>query len=178
MTSRSAWKNSERRHSRLIGTERAPLSGSNGKITASDSLSRYWFLETKHRTDFPLYIDFGRIVAKANDLGRKPLMVFNSEGSQFAVLKFRDFSEMAYPEPHDPDPASVFLSPKWYIQMRYEKQFPFKQLFSETAEKARLEGKVPIVGIHVSGKRNDMLLTTLEIFLAHLIPGDAATLTA
>ena len=168
MTSRGAWKNTERRHSGHLGTTRAPLSGSNGKVTASDSMSDYWFLETKHRTNFPFYREFSRAIEKANCMKRRPIVVFNIDRDQFAILKFRDFAGAVSPAAHEPDPAELFLSGKWYIQMRYEKQFPFRQLFLETAKKASLEGKIPIVGIHVSGKKNDMLLTGLDILLRHL----------
>ena len=45
---RSTWKKSERRAAKLFGAERAALSGSNGKLTASDSTHDRIFLESKH----------------------------------------------------------------------------------------------------------------------------------
>lgn len=43
------WKNNEREIARWFGVERNPLSGSNSKHTASDSLHEILFIETKRR---------------------------------------------------------------------------------------------------------------------------------
>ena len=39
------WKARERQVAKLLGTERTPLSGGNGKQTRSDSLSAEFFVE-------------------------------------------------------------------------------------------------------------------------------------
>lgn len=44
------WKAVERKIARFFGTERAPGSGSSGKITASDTLHPKLFIEIKHRS--------------------------------------------------------------------------------------------------------------------------------
>jgi len=49
MAAKSTWKNVERRVAGLFDSERCPLSGGNSKITRSDSLHPYLFVETKYR---------------------------------------------------------------------------------------------------------------------------------
>ncbi len=44
-----SWKRAEQRAAAKFGAKRAPLSGSNGGVTASDSLSSSCFIETKYR---------------------------------------------------------------------------------------------------------------------------------
>ncbi len=43
------WKKAEQRAAAKFGTRRAPLSGSNGGVTGSDSLSESCYIETKYR---------------------------------------------------------------------------------------------------------------------------------
>ncbi len=176
MTSRNAWKNTERRHSRLIGTTRTPLSGSNGKVTSSDSFSNYWYLESKHRSSFPVFEGFMEISGKALDRDLKPAIVYHKTGfhnpfaDRFVMMKFMDFvssTDAIHPAAHEPDLEAFFLG-KWYLEHRYVGDPPLLTLFNETAVKATEEGKVPIIGIHVSGRKTDLVFTSLDIFLRHV----------
>ena len=49
MTHKSTWKQRERNIAKFFGTERTPLSGGNGKVTRSDTLSDSLFVEAKLR---------------------------------------------------------------------------------------------------------------------------------
>ena len=43
------WKAAERRVAKFFGSTRNPLSGENSKHTGSDTLSEFFFIETKYR---------------------------------------------------------------------------------------------------------------------------------
>ena len=177
MTSRNAWKNTERRHSRLIGTTRTPLSGSNGKVTSSDSFSNYWYLESKHRSSFPAFEGFMEVSERALGRNLKPAIVYHKTGfhnpfaDRFVMMKFMDFvssTAAIHPAAHESDLESFFLG-NWYIENRYVSDPPLLTLFNDTSVKAAQEDKVPIIGIHVSGRKTDLVFTSLDIFLRHVI---------
>lgn len=69
-----AWKQAERRAARLFGSQRTPLSGSNGGITASDSLHSKLFLETKYRVRHAAWTLFDSVRKLAQREGKIPVV--------------------------------------------------------------------------------------------------------
>jgi hypothetical protein len=162
-----AWKASERRNSRKIdNVGRTPLSGSNGAITASDSLSEYWFLENKLRANVALFNLFSHVNDLAIRRKKKPLMVFFSNGEKYAVFRIKEFGILTT-QMHLPRYDSIFDG-SWYVETEYNDRMPYRDLYEKTAEKAKLENKVPLVIIHPKAKQNDMVIMTLNSFLSHL----------
>jgi len=67
---RGTWKKFEARVARMFGSKRAPLSGINGGVTASDSLSPDFFVECKMRKKHALWRLYDDTRAKAKRKAR------------------------------------------------------------------------------------------------------------
>ena len=65
MSPSKTWKSIESRVAALFGTRRAPLSGSNGAVTSSDTLSPSAYVEVKYRKHIPLVSLFRETEEKA-----------------------------------------------------------------------------------------------------------------
>ncbi len=173
-----AFKENEMRHGKLVGSTRTPLSGGNSKITRSDTLSDYWFVESKLRGKFPFFEVFNELQSKVRSVNlrtgsnRTPLYIIESGEEKLAVMLFKEFSRIVNapePSPHEPVYGEVFLSDRFYIVHLYDKDYPGKTLFWETVEKAEAENKVPLVGMHVKGKQNDLVMMKLETLARHIL---------
>lgn len=68
------WKAVELRVAKLFGSTRNPLSGRNGKQSASDSLHPRLFIETKHRKKQTLWTLFDGTRALAKKEGKTPVL--------------------------------------------------------------------------------------------------------
>ncbi len=161
-----AWKKSESKSSKKIDNiRRTPLSGSNGAITASDSLSDYWFLENKMRATVALFKVFQHVNGLALSRKKKPLMIFFSNGQKYAVFRLKEFNLTK--RMHVPHYDQLFNG-QWYIETEYSERMPYRELYVQTAEKAKGESKIPLVVVHPKGKQNDMVIMDLDLFLSHL----------
>ena len=65
---KGTWKSVEARIARDFGTTRTPLSGSNSKHTASDTLHKELFIEVKHRKGG---FSVSNLWKKSNELAKK-----------------------------------------------------------------------------------------------------------
>jgi len=83
---RSTWKKFEGRVARLFGTTRAPLSGMNGGVTASDTLSPVFFIEVKMRKRHALWslYDDTRVKAKKED--KVPILAVGENNRKGALI--------------------------------------------------------------------------------------------
>ncbi len=75
MAADKVWKARERQVAKLLGTERTPLSGGNGKQTRSDSLSQEFFVECKHRKRHAVLSLYDEVAGLADVEGKYPLVV-------------------------------------------------------------------------------------------------------
>ena len=153
--------------------KRTPLSGGNSSITRSDTLSEYWFIESKLRTKVPFQRHFKVNNEKALAHGRLPLCIYVSGGISYVFLKYVDFIDAVnalHPQIGNSTTDDLFFCSRWYVWTEYNKTMPFKDTFMDTQKKAAVEKKVPVVVIHEKGKRNDICLLTLVDFISHLQP--------
>ena len=176
---RGTWKSSERRSSGKLGTKRTSLSGGNGKVSRSDSMSNYWFLENKAVKNEPFFSTFNKAQSYSKTLSKRfgreiiPLFIVESAEEPIAFLPFNTFAAICNgpePSPHEPNYSDIFLSKRFYINYIYDKDYPRKTLFENTVKLAELEKKVPIVCVHVLNKVNDIAMISLEQLARHLLP--------
>jgi hypothetical protein len=73
--SNPAWKKFERRVAEFFGTTRNALSGSNSKISSSDTIHPHLFLEAKLRDSFAIHSLWKDTAAKAKKEGKVPVVV-------------------------------------------------------------------------------------------------------
>ena len=83
---RSTWKKFERRVAALFGTVRAPLSGSNGGVTGSDSLSDDLYIEVKMRKKHALWSLYDDTKKGAKKEGKIPGMAIGETGRKGALI--------------------------------------------------------------------------------------------
>ncbi|MDG6927744.1 MAG: hypothetical protein JRN10_00850 [Nitrososphaerota archaeon] len=90
------WKQEERRIARAFGTERTPLSGSNSKMTQSDTLHPKFYIEIKHRKQVPFYKVFLETDKKAKDEGKIPMVVLHESKRQkrIVMISLEDFVKL------------------------------------------------------------------------------------
>jgi len=69
------WKARERQVAKLLGTTRTPLSGGNGKQTRSDTLSKDFYVEAKHRKRHAVLALYDEVAGLADVEGKIPLVV-------------------------------------------------------------------------------------------------------
>lgn len=86
MTHKSTWKKREMQVARLLGSTRAPLSGGNGKQTRSDSLSKDFFIECKHRQRHAVLSLYDEIKGFADVEGKIPLVVLTEHRRKGAFV--------------------------------------------------------------------------------------------
>lgn len=79
MTSRSTWKQRERKAAKLLFSERTPLSGGNSKITRSDSLSSHFYMENKLRAKDATRTLYEDTKAKALKEGKIPVLTLQQK---------------------------------------------------------------------------------------------------
>lgn len=88
-----SWKALERRVAALLDTQRTALSGSNGKLTRSDTMSDKYFVEVKYRKYIPFFSTFEetRILAKKEK--KFPIVVFHQARTKrnIVMLDLEDF---------------------------------------------------------------------------------------
>ena len=83
---RSTWKKFEGRVARLFGSKRAPLSGINGGVTASDSLSPDFFIEVKMRKRHALWSLFDDTREKAKKENKVPVIAVGETNRKGALI--------------------------------------------------------------------------------------------
>ena len=83
---RGTWKKFEARVARMFGTTRAPLSGINGGVTASDSLSPDFFIEVKMRKRHALWSLFDDTRAKAKKENKVPVIAVGETNRRGALI--------------------------------------------------------------------------------------------
>lgn len=85
-----AWKAREMQAARLFGGRRAPLSGSNGGITASDALDTGpVFVEQKHRASSPVFDWYLKAERLAKLEGKVPVVVLSKKYQPGLLLVMR-----------------------------------------------------------------------------------------
>ena len=83
---RGTWKKFEARVARMFGSKRAPLSGINGGVTASDSLSPDFFVECKMRKKHALWSLFDDTRAKAKKESKVPVLAVGETNRKGALI--------------------------------------------------------------------------------------------
>ena len=78
-TSRSCWKAFERRVARFFGSRRAPLSGSNGGATRSDTLHPALYIECKLRSRSPVHRLFALVEKAAAKESKVPALALQEK---------------------------------------------------------------------------------------------------
>ncbi|MCL4343413.1 MAG: hypothetical protein JRN26_05605 [Nitrososphaerota archaeon] len=81
-----AWKQLERRIAKAFGTTRTPLSGSNSRMTKSDTLHNKFFIEIKYRKQIPFYKTYNETVAKAKEENKIPMVIFHEAGTKKNIV--------------------------------------------------------------------------------------------
>ncbi len=84
--SSSTWKNNERVIAKKVNTTRTPLSGSNGKITSSDTLHDKFYIEAKQRKKIPFYKTFRETEVKAKKENKIPMVVIHEKYAKKRLL--------------------------------------------------------------------------------------------
>lgn len=88
---RGTWKSVESRIAKDFGTTRTPLSGSNSKHTASDTLHPELFIEVKHRKGgFGLCHLFQKTEELAKKEGKIPMVAAHEKGKHVVYYIVRD----------------------------------------------------------------------------------------
>ena len=80
MTHRGTWKAMERRVAARFGTKRTALSGSNGGVSASDSMHPRIFVECKYRQKHATYQLWLETFEKAKKENKTPVVVLKEKG--------------------------------------------------------------------------------------------------
>lgn len=89
-TSKSAWKQLERRVAEMFGTKRVPLSGSNsGHNTNSDSLHPKLYIECKLRQKIAIWQLFEDTERKAKAEDKIPIVAIKQKGAKGELLVIR-----------------------------------------------------------------------------------------
>ena len=83
---RSTWKKFEGRVAAMFGTKRAPLSGINGGVTASDSLSDKFFIEVKMRRKHALWTLYDSVRDLAKKEGKVPVIAVGETSRKGAII--------------------------------------------------------------------------------------------
>ena len=68
--------------------------------------------------------------------------------------------------------SSDTLSDRYYVEVKYRKKIPFLTVFNDTVEKARKEGKKPIVVFHEAGSKRNIVMLDLNDFVNMEKEGD------
>lgn len=84
------WKAVERRVAKYWGTERTPFSGSNSKITASDSLHKNLFIETKLRTKWSIFTLYNEVEEKAKKEGKIPVLCLHEKNKHGFLIVIKN----------------------------------------------------------------------------------------
>ena len=86
MTDRSTWKKFEQRIADLFNSVRAPLSGRNGKVTASDSLHPRLFIECKLREHHTVYSLWKATKKISSGEGKSPVLALQEKSHPGALI--------------------------------------------------------------------------------------------
>lgn len=105
-THRNTWKQGERCVADFFGSKRTPLSGGNSGHTRSDSLSKYFFVETKYRESNATFKLFEKTKALAKKEKKIPVVcliqkrkhgfLIVADASSFAELAWRFLAVNAF----------------------------------------------------------------------------------
>jgi hypothetical protein len=80
------WKKAERRIAAKFGSTRTPLSGSNSKVTASDTFHEKLYIEVKRLKRVPGLTLFEDTVAKAKIEKKVPVVAFTGHRMRGALV--------------------------------------------------------------------------------------------
>jgi hypothetical protein len=91
MTDRSTWKKRERSNARFFGAERNSLSGSNSKVSASDSTHKTLFIESKLREKHSVIQLWDKTKVLADKENKTPVVCLCEKGRPgFWILTHSD----------------------------------------------------------------------------------------
>lgn len=79
------WKRFERRIAASLGVARTPLSGSNSRLTASDTLHPTLYVECKKRNRLAVYNWWLNAAHKATDEGKTPVLALHQFRGKHAL---------------------------------------------------------------------------------------------
>ena len=117
------------------------MSGGNSSHTRSDTLSDYWYIESKLKAKVPFLKDFRSENERALARDRMPLCIYVSGGISYVFLKYVDFVRMVNacnPGEGKCTTDDLFFCSNWYIWTEYNKDMPYKSTFIDTQKKAAL----------------------------------------
>jgi len=80
------WKSIERRFARLFGARRLSLSGSDGKISQSDTMHERLFIEVKHRSRSEIVSLYRKIMPLARKEGKIPVIGLHGFGTDLYLV--------------------------------------------------------------------------------------------
>lgn len=157
-----SWKGVERRIADELGTNRTPLSGSNSRHTASDTLHHQLFVEVKSWKSVSLWDEFRDLRRRARARDKEPMFLLQEKGmdeaplhiiTEFETALDYDQLELCSLE----DFAEFFL-----LDHDVQARSPYFKLFGETIDLALEEGKRPIVVICKNRSPIKMAITNAD----------------
>lgn len=94
-TARGTWKAAERRTAKAFGSERTPLSGGNSKMTRSDTLHKWLYIENKYRSRDAMLTLYADTKMKADKEGKIPVVALHGKNKKgFLVVVHIDDVEL------------------------------------------------------------------------------------
>jgi hypothetical protein len=151
---RRTWKKGEQRIAAFFGTQRTSLSGGNSKITRSDTMHDTLFIEVKHHTSHPItdVWDRGKKATKGKKAPPLILLVDRHSGEDEVIplVHSGDFSASPRGTPEKPPTAASYAGG---FEIKAQKApIAALNLYRETRELAKKEGKVPLVVLAVKSR--------------------------
>ena len=162
MSSSNEWKKTEKKTADRFNTKRSPFSGSNSKLTASDSLQSRLFVECKTKEKHSVKTLYDSTKILADNEGKIPVVVLRENGSKdylvvfefkdlFKILREIDLSQVDKLIPKGTTIYKLLESEKlgntdiYEIQMDLEKKLDL--LFRETAISEKVRNQMKLISM-------------------------------
>lgn len=150
-THKETWKLFERNVAKDFGTTRTPLSGMVKTITNSDTLHRKIYIECKLRggvSGFPFWKNFEKL---RTGTSIECMELIDKDGRLLWLVTRDDFFKLMEPAKFQSNLIKTVLSSKIYKSLL--------SLYSETTERAEIEGKIPVVAIKKKNEKSYLIGT-------------------
>lgn len=145
-TNRSTWKKFERSVARFFGAERTALSGSNSKISSSDSTHDRLYIECKLRNENDSFYSLWNIIKS----GR--LFYTMTDDGLFFLMHISIYKEFCADFLNAKNPPEKLRLFKRFRAVK-GKARALITLYKDSKQKADIEGKIPFVARKVKNKK-------------------------
>lgn len=166
MTARSSWKAVERRICRALGGERTPLSGENSRHTSADCIQTPEYVEVKMQPDPTAHAHLAELQKKARRYDREPFILYEvPDGPAWAAMWLERYLKDRWPT-GEIDLPHVYIRQVFGCALfRHEvgHRLPHRALVEDTIEKAREEGRPPLVVLQKKGSPRRVALVPVEV---------------